>query len=195
MGIRGEPTVHFSLGAGVDIVTYSGDKLLGGPQAGILSGTPAAIAQVRANPLFRALRIDKLIYSILESTLLAYVRQQYEAIPALRLMSITREELFGRAEVLAARLRESCRQLQIEVVPCSSLVGGGAAPGRDLPSYGVTIAAKKTGADELLSRMRDNDPPVVARVEEDRVLLDLRTIFPAEEAVIIAALQRIGDNG
>ena len=195
MGISGEPTVHFSLGAGVDIVTYSGDKLLGGPQAGILSGRPAVIAQVRANPLFRALRVDKLIYSMLESTLLAYVRQQYEAIPALRFMRIPREELLRRAEALAARLRESCRQLQIEVVPCSSLVGGGAAPGWDLPSHGVAIAAPAIGADELLSRLRGNDPPVVARIEEGRVLLDLRTVFPAEDEEIVAALQRIDGNG
>ena len=195
MGISGEPTVHFSLGAGVDIVTYSGDKLLGGPQAGILSGRPAVIAQVRANPLFRALRVDKLIYSMLESTLLAYVRQQYEAIPALRFMRIPREELLRRAEALAARLRESCHQLQIEVVPCSSLVGGGAAPGWDLPSHGVAIAAQAIGADELLSRLRGNDPPVVARIEEGRVLLDLRTVFPAEDEEIVAALQRIDGNG
>ncbi len=195
MGIRGEPTVHFSLGAGVDIVTYSGDKLLGGPQAGILSGRPAVIAQVRANPLFRALRVDKLIYSMLESTLLAYVRQQYEAIPALRFMRIPREELLRRAEALAARLRESCHQLRIEVVPCSSLVGGGAAPGWDLPSHGVAIAAQALGADDLLSRLRGNDPPVVARIEEGRVLLDVRTVFPAEEAEIVAALQRIDGNG
>jgi L-seryl-tRNA(Ser) seleniumtransferase len=193
MGISGEPTVHFSLGAGVDIVTYSGDKLLGGPQAGILSGRPAVIAQVRANPLFRALRVDKFIYALLESTLLAYVRQQYEAIPALRFMRIPGEQLLRRAEALAARLRQSCHELQIEVVPCSSLAGGGAAPGWDLPSHGVAVAAAN-GADELLRRLRGNDPPVVARIAEDRVLLDLRTVFPSEEEEIVAALERIDGN-
>jgi L-seryl-tRNA(Ser) seleniumtransferase len=195
MGISGEPTVHVSLRVGVDIVTYSGDKLLGGPQAGILSGRPVVIAQVRANPLFRALRVDKLIYSMLESTLLAYVRQQYEAIPALRFMRTPREEILRRAEGLAVRLREGCPQLQLEAVPCSSLVGGGAAPGWDLPSYGVALTAKTIGSDELLSRLRGNDPPVVARIEDGRVLLDLRTVFPAEEAEIAAALQRISGNG
>jgi L-seryl-tRNA(Ser) seleniumtransferase len=194
VGISNEPTVHFSLRAGVDIVTYSGDKLLGGPQAGILSGRPAVIAQVRANPLFRALRVDKLIYSMLESTLLAYVRQQYEAIPALRFMRISREELLRRAEALAAQVRESCPQLQLEAVPCSSLVGGGAAPGWGLPSYGVAITAQAIGADELLSRLRGNDPPVVARIEDGRVLMDLRTVFPAEEAEIVTAMQRINGN-
>jgi L-seryl-tRNA(Ser) seleniumtransferase len=189
MGISGEPTVQHSLRAGVDIVTYSGDKLLGGPQAGLLSGSPAVIAQVRANPLFRALRVDKLVYSMLESTLLAYLRQQYDAIPALRFMGIPGEELLRRAETLAARLRESCRGLDIEVVPCSSVVGGGAAPGWDLPSHGVAIGA--AAADELLGRLRGNDPPIVARIEEGRVLLDMRTIFPAEEAEIVAALERL----
>jgi L-seryl-tRNA(Ser) seleniumtransferase len=177
----------------VDIVTYSGDKLLGGPQAGILSGRPAVIAQVRANPLFRALRVDKLIYAVLESTLLAYVRQQYEAIPALRFMRIPGAELLRRGEALAARLRQSCPQLQIEVVPCASLVGGGATPGWDLPSHGVAMAAA-IGADELLSRLRGNDPPVVARIAEGRVLLDLRTVFPAEEAEIVTAIERIAGN-
>ena len=195
MGISGEPTVQHSLRAGVDIVTYSGDKLLGGPQAGLLSGSPAVIAQVRANPLFRALRVDKLVYSMLESTLLAYLRQQYDAIPALRFMGIPGEELLRRAEALAARLRESCRGLNIEVVPCSSLVGGGAAPGWDLPSQGIAIGT--AAADELLRRLRGNDPPIVARIEEGRVLLDMRTIFPAEEAEIVAAfesLERIDAN-
>jgi L-seryl-tRNA(Ser) seleniumtransferase len=195
MGISGEPTVHFSLRSGVDIVTYSGDKLLGGPQAGILSGRPAVIARVRANPLFRALRVDKLIYSMLESTLLAYVRQQYDAIPALRFMRVPREELLHRAEALAAQLRESCHQLQMEAVPCSSLVGGGAAPGWDLPSYGVAIAAQVIGADELLRRLRGNDPPIVARIEEGRVLLDLRTVFAVEEAEIVTAFERIDGSG
>jgi L-seryl-tRNA(Ser) seleniumtransferase len=190
VGISGEPTVQFSLRAGVDVVTYSGDKLLGGPQAGILSGPPGVIARVRANPLFRALRVDKLTYSILESTLLAYVRQQYDAIPALRFMRASGEELARRADALAARLRESCQRLEVEVVPCSSLVGGGAAPGWDLPSHGIAIDSA-IGADELLSRLRGNDPPIVARIDGGRVLLDVRTVFPAEEAEIVAALQQI----
>jgi L-seryl-tRNA(Ser) seleniumtransferase len=192
MGISGESTVQHSLRTGVDIVTYSGDKLLGGPQAGILSGSPGVIELVRANPLFRALRVDKLVYSMLESTLLAYLRQQYDAIPALRFMLISREELLRRAEALAARLRKSCRGLDIEGAPCSSLVGGGAAPGWDLPSHGVAIGG--AAADELLRRLRGNDPPIVARIEDGRVLLDMRTIFPAEEAEIITALQRIDAN-
>jgi L-seryl-tRNA(Ser) seleniumtransferase len=195
MGIIGEPTVHSSLRAGVDVVTYSGDKLLGGPQAGILSGNPETIARIRSNPLFRALRVDKLIYSVLESTLLAYVRQQYEAIPTLRFMRIPREELLRRAEALAARLLENCHSLRIEVVACSSVVGGGAAPGWELPSHAVAITAKAIGANELLRRLRGSNPPVVARVEEGRVLLDVRTIFPTDEAEIVSALQRIDANG
>jgi len=191
MGISGEPTVQSSLRAGVDLVTYSGDKLLGGPQAGMLSGSPAVIARIRANPLFRALRVDKLTYCMLESTLLAYLHQQYDAIPALRSMSIPGEELLRRAEALAARLRESCHQLEVQVVSCSSLVGGGAAPGWALPSHGVAIGSA-AGADDLLGRLRGNDPPIVARIEEGRVLLDMRTIFPAEEVEIVSALQKIG---
>jgi L-seryl-tRNA(Ser) seleniumtransferase len=110
-------------------------------------------------------------------------------------MRIPGEELLRRAEALAVRLRESCLQLQLEAVPCSSLVGGGAAPGWDLPSYGVALTAKTIGADEFLSRLRGNDPPIVARIEDGRVLLDLRTVFPAEEAEIATALQKIDGNG
>ena len=140
MGISGEPTVQHSLRAGVDIVTYSGDKLLGGPQAGLLSGSPAVIAQVRANPLFRALRVDKLVYSMLESTLLAYLRQQYDADSGLALHGYCRRGAFApRRNAGRAATGELPRAAMIEVVPCSSVVGGGAAPGWDLPSHGVAI--------------------------------------------------------
>ena len=98
VGVHGEPTIAASLRAGVDVVTFSGDKLLGGPQAGLISGTPELVAKVRKNPLFRALRVDKMFYAALEATLLAYVREDYDAIPALRMMRLTEEQLDERAQ-------------------------------------------------------------------------------------------------
>ncbi len=113
VGVRGEPMIADSLRAGVDIVTYSGDKLLGGPQAGMISGDPALVAKVRTNPLFRALRVDKMFYAALEATLLAYLREDYDSIPALRMMRISEEELERRAEQMsrsiARELPDACR--------------------------------------------------------------------------------------
>jgi len=174
---------------GVDVVTFSGDKLLGGPQAGILTGRAELIGRIRANPLFRALRVDKLIYSVLESTLLAYVRQQFELIPALRMLQLPVQELLERSQALAAQVEARCgERVQSEVVACGSAVGGGAAPGWELPSHGLAIAIPGVSADELLVRLRAANPPVIARVEHGRVLLDLRTVLPVEEGEVVAAL-------
>src|SRR5204862_2507549 len=126
MGIDGEPTVLDSLGAGVDVVTYSGDKLLGGPQAGILTGRSDLIARMRSNSLFRALRVDKLTYAALESTLLAYVRRDHDSIPALRMMRLSKAEIGKRAEAIAGKTQSAT--LQVDVIDGESVIGGGAAP-------------------------------------------------------------------
>ena len=196
MGGVAEPTVSARLRAGVDVVTFSGDKLLGGPQAGILTGKAELIRRIRSNPLFRALRVDKLIYAVLESTLLAYVRQQFEAVPALRMLRLPAGELLARAQRLAAQLAAGCRgQAQVEVAACGSVVGGGAAPGWELPSYGLAITIPGLSADELLVRLRDYEPPVVARVEHGRVLLDMRTVLPGDESEIVEVLKSINGAG
>jgi L-seryl-tRNA(Ser) seleniumtransferase len=190
MGGVAEPTVSARLRAGVDVVTFSGDKLLGGPQAGILTGRAELIGRIRSNPLFRALRVDKLIYSVLEATLLAYVRQQFEAVPALRMLQLSAGELLARAQGLAAQVTASGQErLQAEVAGCESVVGGGAAPGWELPSYGLAVTVPGLGADELLARLRGHQPPIIARVEHGRVLLDVRTLLPGDESEIVAALK------
>jgi L-seryl-tRNA(Ser) seleniumtransferase len=190
MGGVAEPTVGARLRAGVDVVTFSGDKLLGGPQAGILTGRAELIRRIRSNPLFRALRVDKLIYSVLESTLLAYVRQQLEAVPAVRMLRLPAEELLARARGLAGQLAADFRG-EAEVVACSSLVGGGAAPGWELPSHGLAVTVPGLSADELLVRLRKQEPPVIARVEQGRVLLDMRTVLPGDEGEIVEVLKCI----
>ena len=189
VGIGGEPGVIDSLRSGVDIVTYSGDKLLGGPQAGLISGSAELIARMRSNSLFRALRVDKLIYAALEATLLAYVRRDHDAIPTLRMMRLTKEAIGERAEALADRI--STPQLKVEIVDDESIIGGGAAPSSGLPTRVLALTREGLSADELAARLRSSDPPIIARIDEGRVLLDLRTAFPEQDTALAAALNHI----
>jgi L-seryl-tRNA(Ser) seleniumtransferase len=188
-GISGEPSVLDSLRAGVDVVTYSGDKLLGGPQAGLISGRADLVARMRANSLFRALRVDKLTYAALEATLLAYVKRDHDAIPTLKVMRLTKEEIGKRAESIAAKVRSS--KLNIAVIDGESVIGGGAAPSSVLPTRLLALSCTGLSADEVSARLRMSDPPIVARVEQGRVLLDLRTVFADQDPMIATALERI----
>jgi L-seryl-tRNA(Ser) seleniumtransferase len=188
-GIHGEATVLDSLRAGVDVVTYSGDKLLGGPQAGLISGRPDLVARMRSNSLFRALRVDKLTYAALEATLLAYVKRDHDAIPTLRMMRLTKEEIGRRAEALAERVKNA--KLQVEIIDGESVVGGGAAPSAVLPTRLLAVSCAGISADELGARLRGTETPIVARVEDGRVLLDFRTVFPEQDEIIATALVRI----
>ena len=185
-GISGEPTVIDSLRSGVDVVSYSGDKLLGGPQAGLLSGRRDLIAGMRSNSLFRALRVDKLTYAALEATLLAYVKRDHDAIPTLRMMRLTQQEIGKRAEAIAAKVASS--KLQAEIIDGESVIGGGAAPSSVLPTRLVALSCADLSADELSTRLRAADPPVIARVEDGRVLLDLRTVFPEQDEAVGVSL-------
>ena len=189
VGISGEPTLLDSLRGGVDIVTYSGDKLLGGPQAGLISGNSDLVARMRSNSLFRALRVDKLTYAALEATLLAYVRGEYNAIPAAHMMQLSKESIAERAQAMAAKLTNA--KMRIEIVDGDSLLGGGAAPSAILPTQLLALTVNDLSADDLATRLRASDPPIIARVEEGHVLLDLRTVFPAQDTVIACALDRI----
>jgi L-seryl-tRNA(Ser) seleniumtransferase len=189
IGIDGEPGVLDSLRSGVDIVTYSGDKLLGGPQAGLISGNAELVGRMRTNSLFRALRVDKLIYGALEATLRAYVQRNHDAVPTLRMMRLTKDEVGTRAEGLAERIASA--KLQVEVVDGESLLGGGAAPSSVLPTRLLAVNCKGLSADELAARLRGSEPAIIARVEDGRVLLDMRTVFPEQDAVVADAFGRI----
>jgi L-seryl-tRNA(Ser) seleniumtransferase len=189
-GISGEPSVLDSLRAGVDVVTYSGDKLLGGPQAGLISGRADLVARMRANSLFRALRVDKLTYAALEATLLAYVKRDHDAIPTLKMMRLTKEEIGKRAESLAAHARSS--KLNIEVTDGESVIGGGAAPSSVLPTRLLALSCDGLSADELTARLRASDPPIIARVEQGLVLLDLRTVFADQDEALRTVLIALG---
>lgn len=186
-GIRGEPNVLDSLRAGVDVVTYSGDKLLGGPQAGFISGRVDLVSRMRSNSLFRALRVDKLSYAALEATLVAYVKRDYEAIPALKMMRLTAGEIEHRAQEVAKQVR--LPRLKAEVIDGESVIGGGAAPSSVLPTRLLAITREGLSADDFAARLRGLDPPIISRVEEGRVLLDLRTVFPEQDQIIVASLE------
>jgi L-seryl-tRNA(Ser) seleniumtransferase len=187
-----ESGVMDGLRAGVDLVTYSGDKMLGGPQAGLLSGRETLIQRVRANPLFRALRVDKLTYAALEATLLEYVRQNHDAVPFLRMLRMPADEVRARAAAVQERLG-SAENLKAQVIAGESLVGGGSAPTSILPTFLLAITCHSLSADELASRLRNGDPSIVTRVEEGRVLLDFRTVFgPSEDEEIARALVNLG---
>jgi L-seryl-tRNA(Ser) seleniumtransferase len=178
-----------SLRAGVDVVTYSGDKLLGAPQAGLISGRADLVARMRSNSLFRALRVDKLIYAALEATLLAYFKRDHDAIPVLRIMRRSKEEISKRAEQIAGALLAT--KINVELLDGESVVGGGAAPSAVLPTRLIALTHRELSADEFVARLRSSDPPVVARVEEGRVLLDLRTVFTEQEPALIAVLRSL----
>jgi L-seryl-tRNA(Ser) seleniumtransferase len=190
LGIEGESGVMESLRAGVDVVAYSGDKLLGGPQAGMLSGRPEAIARIRANPLFRALRVDKFTYAALEATLMAYIKQDHNAIPAIRMLRLTRDEIRARAEMVKAKIG-NIAALKAEIIEGESVIGGGTAPSATLATALLALTHQTMNADSFAARLRAVEPPIIARIEDGRVLLDLRTVFPEQDAAIAQALVRI----
>jgi len=180
-----EPLVGESLGAGADLVSFSGDKLLGGPQAGILAGKPEIVARLRRNPMFRALRLDKLIYQALENTLRALLFEQWDRIPALGMIRMSAEKIRERAERLMAALPA----LNARIEQGDSVIGGGSTPEQSIPSWLIVIERQDVISAER--KLRGNDPPVIARIEDDRLVLDLRTVFEDEEEELRRALQAL----
>ena len=191
LGLRKEPLVAEALAARVDLVTFSGDKLLGAPQAGLLVGRRDLIARIRRNPLARAVRIDKLCLAGLEATLrlLKDPERACQAIPILRMLGLPAATVGGRAEALAAELRAARPGLAASVEDGASEVGGGAMPLQSIPTRLLALASTGESASLLEARLRRGRPPVLVRIQEDRVLLDLRTVAPEEEPALLAALR------
>jgi L-seryl-tRNA(Ser) seleniumtransferase len=187
-----EPTVRQSIDAGVSLVMFSGDKLLGGPQAGIIAGKKELIARVRRYPLFRALRVDKLTIAALEATLGAYLRAAWDEIPAIRMIRATPQELKRRAENFVRELRPELPldEVEIEIADGASLAGGGSTPAQSLPTKIIRIASARYSATTLEQRLRRAPAgiSVIVRVEDDRLILDLRTVFPEQEPLLIKTL-------
>jgi L-seryl-tRNA(Ser) seleniumtransferase len=189
-----EPLARESGHAGVALISFSGDKLLGGPQAGIIAGKKAMVERIRRNPLFRALRVDKLTIAALETTLKAYHRGALDEIPTIRMIRLTADEIGQRAVAFADRLRETLpADAEIQVRPGFSVIGGGSTPDQKLPTHLIALASRIHSAAQLEERLRKpprGGTPIITRVAERRLIVDLRTVFPDEEAALAAALAR-----
>lgn len=202
-----EPLASASLRAGVSLVSFSGDKLLGGPQAGIIAGRRELVERCRRNPMFRALRVDKLTIAMLESTLLACLRGALDEIPALRMIRLSADEIGRRAEALVAKLRAAvpAGEVELEIVDGHSVIGGGSTPEQSLPTRLIAISSLRYSAAQLEERLRTlplpsqtapdkastarpTSRPVIARIEEGRLLLDLRTVFHEQETPLLSAI-------
>ncbi len=187
-GLTHEPTIHDSLSAGVDLVCFSGDKLLGGPQAGIILGKKDKVEAVKKNPLYRTVRLDKIIIAILEETALNYMRSAYEQIPLLNILSLTCADLKKRADSIQKEL--SANGIATEIIDTEAFCGGGSLPEEAFASVGILLAGEYN-PQKLACDLRLHDPSIVGRIRDDRFILDLRTIAPDEDEIIIAALIKV----
>jgi L-seryl-tRNA(Ser) seleniumtransferase len=189
LGTDGTTTLSAALAAGAALACGSGDKLLGGPQAGILCGRREVIERIRSNPLLRALRVDKMTLAALEATL-RLLLEHPTSIPVRRMLEATPEDLAERAERLRGRLALEVRAVA-EVRPHAGRAGGGTLPERDLPGWALRVTPEGWTAETLARALRSGDPPVVARVGEDAVWIDVRTLLPGEEDVVARRLNEI----
>jgi L-seryl-tRNA(Ser) seleniumtransferase len=186
-----EPVVRASCEAGVSVVSFSGDKLLGGPQAGVIAGEREILERIRRNPLFRALRVDKLTIAALEVTLQAYQRGALGEIPALGMIRISTEEMARRTASFAEKTRPLLpKDAAMELGPGFSVVGGGSTPNQQLPTQLVSVTSRRHSAASLEERLRrpEHGTPIIARIEGDRLVVDLRTVFPDEEPSLASGL-------
>ena len=191
--LREEPSVKQSIEEGADLVMFSGDKLLGGPQAGIIAGTASLVDILRRHPLMRALRADKMTYAALEWTLQEYAAgRAEETIPVARMISLSQDEIGARAKRVTASVSHAA--LQVGLVAGSSTIGGGSAPGSLLPTQLIALKHRTLSPTALEARLRAADPPLIARIENDRVLLDLRTVLPDQDDILIRILVALGDD-
>jgi L-seryl-tRNA(Ser) seleniumtransferase len=190
-----ETTVAESLRGGVDVVTFSGDKLLGGPQAGLVVGAAARIGAMRANPLYRALRVDKMTLAALDAILIIHESGRAAAdLPTVRMLTASVSEVRARAAAFAARVGPEAPELTLAILDGTSAAGGGAAPTAEIPTALVRVVHRAKSAQRLAEELRMGDPPVVARVADGALVLDLRTVAAEEEEALAAALVRVATS-
>jgi L-seryl-tRNA(Ser) seleniumtransferase len=193
-GLQGEPIIADSLARGADIVSFSGDKLLGGPQAGLMVGSRTIIERLRKHSLYRALRVDKLTLAALQATLNAHRRGTlFNEIPTLQMLALTKADLAQRAEEFKASLGqyENSSELSITLIDGESAIGGGSGPATHPATVLLALEHTQHSADELERRLRRSDPAIISRVSEGKLLLDLRTVFPTEEPDLARALRNL----
>ena len=185
-GIYGEPTVQDSVRAGVDVVSFSGDKLLGGPQAGIIVGKKAIVDKLKKHPLTRAMRVDKMTLAALEATLRSYEIGAYNEIPTIAMLAVTQDQLRAKADALCGLM--TAVGIAAEVVPTEGQVGGGSVPTQMLKSFAVAVQPAGVNLDQLEANLRMGRPAIVGRINHDRFLLDVRTLKEADYADIVKAV-------
>jgi L-seryl-tRNA(Ser) seleniumtransferase len=191
--LRSEPLAANAVADGADVITFSGDKLLGGPQAGIVAGRADLITKLSKHPLMRALRVDKMTLAALEATLTAYLNDEAGELPLWRMLAASSDELRARAQSIAEVAIDA--DAKAEVVPVESVTGGGSAPGTGLPSWAVAISHPERGPDEIDSALRAGSPPVICRIENDIVLLDMRTVAAGDDDALGRAVARALTEG
>lgn len=186
-GVEDEPPIRASLAAGAALVCFSGDKLFGGPQAGIIVGQNALVDRLRAHPLMRALRVDKLTLAALEATLIEHLAgRARQTVPVERMMQLSAEAIEARAQAVGTRL--AAAGWQVSLIRGASAIGGGSAPGVELPTVLLALERDGLSADDLEAHLRTLDPPVIARIADDRVVLDLRTVLEEQDELLARLL-------
>lgn len=190
-GIHIEPVVSEIVRSGVDLTTFSGDKLLGGPQGGVIVGKKEHIEMIQKNPVTRAVRIDKLTLAGLEATLMEYVDEEkaMENIPTIRMLLQKPEKLKERANAIAKKLKREIKDIQCKVIADSSRAGGGALPEMDLPTYAVSILPGEISVNELEERLRKGDPPIIVRIKGESLLIDARTIRDSDMKGLVKGIR------
>jgi L-seryl-tRNA(Ser) seleniumtransferase len=191
-GFRGEPLARQSIAAGADLVLFSGDKLLGGPQAGLIAGRKEHVQKIEKDPLMRTYRLDKMTLAALEATLRLYLHEEraLREVPALRMLSTPPDELRQRAEILAARLHAVPGLARVQAAEDSGYVGGGSLPDQPMATWVVELEADGLSDAELARRLRTGTPAVMGRLRDGRVVLDVRTVLPHHEAALVEAVRR-----
>ncbi|WP_273850483.1 L-seryl-tRNA(Sec) selenium transferase [Guptibacillus spartinae] len=192
-GIGEEPTVQETLSAGADLVSFSGDKLLGGPQAGLIAGKKELVDRLKKHQLARVLRVDKFTLAALEATLWEQLYENETNIPTIRDITVKAEEIRQRANQFKVQLEKKCSHYKVEVEASFSQVGGGTMPAVELPTYVIAIRTDKYRVNELEEKLRLSEQPIIMRIKEDKLVIDLRTVTTVEEAVILSELANIHD--
>ena len=193
-GLSYEPTVQESIKAGVDVVTFSTDKLLGGPQGGIIAGKKKWVEPIKKNSLTRALRVGKLTIAALEATLRLYLEEELalKNIPVLKMILTPLETIEERCKKVINKMSSETRVcMNLSMVDGFSEMGGGALPGERIPTRLISLHSEKINAEEIAARLRSNTPPIFARIEQDHILLDMRTVYDEEVDMISVALEKI----
>lgn len=198
LGLEDEPTVPDRIAAGLDACLFSGDKILGGPQAGIVAGKKETIEKMRRHPIYRALRADKLTIAFVEEVLTLYLSgDPFKKIPALILASATAESIKDRVETFIKREASTLANLQLSVAPSQATMGGGTVPGKSLASFALIIepkAGKSATAKSISDRIRSNEPPIIGIIQEEKLMIDFRAVFEDDEKYVLKALKTVSDS-